>query len=78
MSEEITAEEFGEAINTLHHQPAFKTYIQGLRQDIHTQTRVVAGAGKDPYRQYYETGILEGLLRQVERLDQSASDTVDS
>lgn len=78
MSEEITAEEFEEAIDTLRHQPAFKTYMQGLRQDINTQTRVVAGAGTDPYRQYYETGILEGLLRQVERLDQVVTEASES
>lgn len=70
MNEDITVEEFEDAIDTLQHQPAFKTYVQGLKQDVHIQMCIVAQGGTDPYRQYYETGILEGLKRQVERLDE--------
>ena len=63
----LTPEQLTEAIESLNHQPAFlvfKKWIAEVRED---QIRTVCVGGTDPYRQYLETGVLQGIdrIRQI-------------
>ncbi len=69
----ISPEELTEAIQTLHHQPAFDVVLSWLEEVKEDQVRTIAIGGSDPYRQYLETGVLQGILRIKDMLEDEAT-----
>ena len=65
----ITPEQFAEAVETLKHQQSFKVFTQWLEELKEAQTVLVAQGGTDPYRQYLESGVLQGFMRIQQSLD---------
>jgi hypothetical protein len=60
---QVTPEQLAEAVDALKHIPAFKVYNQWLSEVKDNQVTIVAQGGTDPYRQYLETGVLQGIMR---------------